>query len=186
MENETWLNIPGYPGYSVSDAGRLRADYVLTGTHTNPSVITLIANGGIMKQSWHKHGYLHVSMRSIGRVRKIPRLVHRLVMLAFVGPCPAGLEVNHKNGKKDDNRLSNLEYVTGSENVLHSYRILGRRGRVGEVNGRCKITEKMAREIKAALSTAKPRPQTDIARQFGVAYHIVNNINLGLAWAHIS
>ncbi len=49
--------------------------------------------------------------------------VHRLVMEAFVGPCPAGKEVNHKNGIRSDPRLVNLEYVTHSENLLYHWRV---------------------------------------------------------------
>ena len=49
------------------------------------------------------------------------RLVHRLIASAFHGQ-PIGLEVNHKNGMKDDNRPENLEWVTRSENHLHAYR----------------------------------------------------------------
>ncbi len=48
-------------------------------------------------------------------------------MLAFAGPCPEGQEVNHKNGVTKDNRLSNLEYVTKSQNLLHRFRVLNRR-----------------------------------------------------------
>lgn len=44
--------------------------------------------------------------------------VHRLVMAAFVGPCPDGIEVCHNNGNPADNRLSNLRYGTHSENQL--------------------------------------------------------------------
>lgn len=50
-------------------------------------------------------------------------LVHRLVMLSFV--WDSELQVNHINWIKTDNRKENLEYCTRSENILHSYRVLG-------------------------------------------------------------
>lgn len=49
------------------------------------------------------------------------RLVHRLIAAAFHG-LPNGLEVNHKNGVKDDNRPENLEWVTRSQNHIHAYK----------------------------------------------------------------
>ena len=45
--------------------------------------------------------------------------IHRLVLEAFVGPCPEGKECNHKNHERDDNELTNLEWVTRSENNKH-------------------------------------------------------------------
>lgn len=57
-----------------------------------------------------------------GKQKHFP--VHRLVMVAFVGPVPYQHEVNHKNGQKHDNRLTNLEYMTHSENQFHKYRVL--------------------------------------------------------------
>jgi len=46
------------------------------------------------------------------------RYVHQLVLEAFAGPCPAGQEVRHRNGRADDNRLENLHYGTRSANTL--------------------------------------------------------------------
>lgn len=51
------------------------------------------------------------------------RRVHRLVWEAFNGPIPGRLEVNHKNLKRDDNRLENLELLTHRENVQHAHDI---------------------------------------------------------------
>jgi hypothetical protein len=50
--------------------------------------------------------------------------VHRLVAEAFFGPT-VGMDVNHKNGVKDDNRVENLEWCTRQQNLQHSMRVLG-------------------------------------------------------------
>ena len=62
-------------------------------------------------------GYLQVGLSCNNtRVRKY---IHRLVAEAFLGPCPEGYEVNHKDRVKTNNRLTNLEYVTHSQNQKH-------------------------------------------------------------------
>lgn len=61
--------------------------------------------------------------------------VHRLIWEHVHGPIPPGMQINHINGVKDDNRIANLELVTPSENSLHSYRI-GHSRADGEHNGR--------------------------------------------------
>src|SRR5688572_19490888 len=55
--------------------------------------------------------------------RPFNRLVHCLVAAAFLGPCPAGYEVNHQDGDKAHNDVSNLEYLTRSQNLEHAYRL---------------------------------------------------------------
>lgn len=93
--------------------------------------------------------------------------VCRLVLAAFLGPCPEGHEVNHKNGRKDDDRLSNLEYVTHAENIRHSYEIgtsSPRRIR-GEQNGNARIPDHI---VRAVLRECKHAPARQVAKRFGI------------------
>lgn len=71
-------------------------------------------------------GYVLVQFRINGENRHFR--VHRLVMLAHSGINGDKLDVNHKNGNKEDNHIDNLEWCTRSENLTHSYRVLGRIG----------------------------------------------------------
>jgi hypothetical protein len=48
-----------------------------------------------------------------------------LVAAAFIGPCPPGYEVNHRDGHKDHNKPENLEYCTSSEHKQHAFDVLG-------------------------------------------------------------
>ena len=52
------------------------------------------------------------------------RTIHRLVLDAFVGEKLKGMQCNHKNGIKTDNKLENLEWVTPSQNRKHAYHLL--------------------------------------------------------------
>ena len=104
---ETWRDIPGFEGrYQVSDKGNVYS----------------IRRQRCLKLGKCTNGYLSVQLG-----RGNPRLAHRLVALAFVGGAADGLEVNHKNGIRSDNRAENLEWVTRGDNHRHSYRELNRK-----------------------------------------------------------
>lgn len=92
-------DIPDFPGYRASAAGRVWSDK--RGRYLTP-------NSG-------KDGYLRVGLRQEGRTRTV--YVHRLVALAYLGPCPEGQEVRHLNGCPADNRVENLAYGTHLENM---------------------------------------------------------------------
>ena len=103
MEEEIWKDIEEFPSYQASDLGRIRNK-----------------NTGFIKNVYYDNdGYVKVTL--VKNKRSYRKTVHRLVAEAFLGGKHPGLQVNHKNGIKDDNRLINLEWVTGSENVKHAY-----------------------------------------------------------------
>lgn len=95
MNTEIWKDAPGFPGYQISNAGRV------------------CSNRGILKQDFVK-GYFRVRLYRDKHVVRI--FVHRLVALAFI-PNPNGLpQINHKNENKTDNRPENLEWCTAKYN----------------------------------------------------------------------
>ena len=98
---EEWRTVPGFETYEVSDAGRVR--------HTVTKQIRALC--------YSKQRYARLGLRHKHRNHTMP--VHKLVLLAFVGPSN-GLHVNHKNFDRTDNRLLNLEYVTPAQNVWHA------------------------------------------------------------------
>ena len=116
---ESWIPVPGYEGlYEVSDFGRVRSVdrwYVRTDSRK------YFVKGKILQQSMTSNGYLTVTLRKNRTASR--KTMHRLVLLAFRGQCPAGMETCHNNGKRTDNRLSNLRWDTGSNNkvdtILH-------------------------------------------------------------------
>lgn len=111
LENEQWRDVPGYENYySVSNLGRIRQD--ATGFGRTP--------GHIRAQALRR-GYLGITLHRDSTSKTFA--VHRLVAAAFLGPCPDNLNVNHNDGNKLNNRLTNLEYVTRSENQRHAVRL---------------------------------------------------------------
>lgn len=90
----------------------------------------------LLKQHVTNSGYVQVRLPVAGKFKWVS--VARLMLQAFTGEV--GEQVNHKNGVRTDNRLENLEWVTRSENMLHSYRVLGRqhprphKGKFGALN----------------------------------------------------
>ena len=97
QSNATWKPIPNHEKYSVSDDGRVRN-----------------SKGLELRGRDIGSGHLQVALYAKGKRSNLQ--VHRLVLAAFVGPCPEGMEVRHLNGIPGDNRLVNLAYGTSSEN----------------------------------------------------------------------
>jgi HNH endonuclease/NUMOD4 motif len=66
-------------------------------------------------------GYLNVTLSLDDKTYN--RRIHRMVIEAFVGHRPTGLDINHIDGNKRNNRISNLEYVTRAENLAHAFKL---------------------------------------------------------------
>lgn len=104
---ETWKAIDGFPDYEVSDLGKVRSWKVWGRKKDDPA--RLLSPGS------QEGGYLNVRLSRDGKV--YPKLVHRLVLETFVGPCPDEMESRHINGDSTDNRLTNLEWSTHMDNM---------------------------------------------------------------------
>ena len=117
--------VPDFPGYFVSRDGEVWSQWILSeAPHCAQKVRAKDAVLGDkvskLKAVRSRSGYLLVALIKDGRWQRIS--VHRLVMSAFCGPCPPGMEVCHNNGVRDDNRLENLRYDTHKGNMLDRYR----------------------------------------------------------------
>jgi YesN/AraC family two-component response regulator len=108
--------------------------------------------------------------------------VHRLVALAFIPNTENKTEVNHINGNKSDNSISNLEWSTRLENVRHSFKT-GLKNQNGERNSQAKLTEDEVRKIRDLHSNGMK--QKDLAEIFEVSKHCISLIIKRVNWKHI-
>ena len=111
---EIWKPIPGYGGhYEASSMGRIRVlPRVVVKPHSTTGEPCEFHYAGRLlnpaKRS--KHGHLSVTLGVDGKDHTCS--VHRLVLMAFSGPCPDGMVGCHNNGKAGDNRPENLRWDT--------------------------------------------------------------------------
>lgn len=134
---EVWKDINGYEGcYQVSNLGRIKS----LDRMTNNQYGEYFMKGRILKNSIIKDkGYCRVSLNNGNG--KISKRVHRLVAEAFILNPENKPEVNHKDGNKLNNCVSNLEWCTNKENIEHSIRTGLKKHCNGCSNSSSKFTE---------------------------------------------
>jgi hypothetical protein len=109
---EIWKDITGYEGlYKVSSYGRIKS---LIDHYGNERVL-------ILKNIVNDRGYLRVNLYKLGKIKTLK--VHRIVAIEFIPNPDKKKQVNHIDGIKINNYISNLEWNTGHENIKHSWKI---------------------------------------------------------------
>jgi hypothetical protein len=109
---EQWRDVVGYEGlYQVSDQGRVRS----VDRYVTSILRTSLLKGKIRKLKTHKDGYSEIDLYKGGVRRTF--LVHGLMMIAFVGPRPEGMQVLHIDSDPTNNTVDNLRWGTPKENV---------------------------------------------------------------------
>lgn len=176
MTSETWRPVLGWPCYEVSSAGRVRSlDRKMDVSHyKNASLHTRTYLGRVLQETVSPHGHRFVYLYHAGR-KKGRRPVHRLVLEAFVGPCPDGMEGCHNDGDPSHNEVNNLRWDThrgnAADRVAHGTLL------AGEAAPWSKLT---ASDVAAIRSTDER--YVVIAARFGISKGHVCRIRQGLAW----
>jgi hypothetical protein len=182
--SEVFVDIQGYEGYyQVSNYGNVRSlDRVIK--EKTGKIQTL--KGRILKPRINPGGYYHVGLGKNGT--RATFAIHQLVARAFIPNPNKKRTVNHINGDKLSNNVSNLEWSTYSENLEHAYKTgLRQAVKPSEVackNYRRKLNEQQVREIKR-LIVADFLTLKQIANQYNVGRSTISSIKSGRNWRHI-
>lgn len=100
--------------YEVSDTGDVRSS--ITGRFKGSKP------GTVLKKVMDEKGYLRVNLYF--DAKGSPARIHRIVAEAFLGERPKGMTINHIDGDKTNNNVSNLEYLSNKENIRHAHRVI--------------------------------------------------------------
>lgn len=173
---EEWRDIPKYKGlYQVSSFGRVKS---------------LLPNE-ILKPWKNKNGTKYRLILALWKNKHKSRFyVHQLVLQAFVGKCPAGMEVCHNDGDSENNSIDNLRYGTHKSNMEDMIRDGNHwfsnnpEACCGARNGMSKIDEKQVIEIIKLVRAGTPQYQ--IAEQFNISQSTVSAIEHGKLWKHLT
>lgn len=159
IDGEEWRPVAWNPDrYYVSNMGRI---YTNGASGVRPHIMSgRISNSGYVLINLNKDN------------DRIATTVHRIVAEAFCdGRTEDRSDVNHKNGIKTDNRAENLEWVTKSENMLHSFRVLGRERHSGIPSKTRKLTNEQALAV-----LHDNRALAEIAQDYGVTPRVISLI----------
>jgi hypothetical protein len=169
-----YATIRGLPGYAVGDDG-----VILTRLSKRSSHKTGVWAPVSVYRRPYGGRYCVVSLRENGGVGKVVcRYVHRLVLEAFVGPCPEGMEACHNNGDTADNRLVNLRWDTKQANVAD--KLKHGTQPAGSLSANATLTADDV--IAVYLLAAAGHKQEDIGAILGVGQNTISGILGGTAY----
>ncbi len=177
MSGEEWRPIPGWEGlYEVSNLGRVRSlDRFIECMSRWGKLVRRRKRGCVLKPVKNSGDHCFVAL---GRANLM--FVHRLVLFAFVGPCPKGMETRHLDGDANNNRLTNLVWGTRLENMADRKRLGEENPPRGIRSHRATLTEKDVLFIRR--ERRKGRSFGVIAKSLGVTRNAVGKVALGLTW----
>lgn len=167
---ENWLPVKGFPHYKVSDKGNVKSFF--------RNKIT----GRVLSPKKSRCGYLLVGLYSKKRRQTVP--IHRLVASAFLTPDPGKNQVNHIDGNKENNELSNLEWCTPGENQRHAFDNGLKIANKGTDVPSSKLTELEVIEIRSRYAKGGVS-QYKLAEKYEVTQSAISDIISRKRWKHI-
>jgi hypothetical protein len=164
---EQWLPVVGFEGlYAVSDRGRIRREAPAPHTCVGKILVPCFVPG---------RQYLRVCLRK--NLTNHNRVIHRLVLEAFVGRCPKNGECRHLNGHAGDNRLVNLCWGTKKENGQDKVR---HQSIAGVNNPHARLTDDLVRYIRRC-----GKSYGVLAKELHVTRCTIRDAKKGRNWKHV-
>lgn len=163
---EIWKPILELDTYYISNLGRVKNN----------------KTGRILKQHPDKDGYYRVVLWN-GK-KRLNRILHRLLAQHFICNPKNKPQVNHIDGNKQNNNISNLEWATLSENRRHAFKTGLQFGKKGVLNYNAKLTEKDILNILFLLKNGAKN--VDLAKKYKVHRNHISRIKRKIRWSHIN
>jgi hypothetical protein len=182
IDGERWLPVPGYEGrYEVSSRGRVWSSPRKTITGVRGGLLLKAVLAG-------RPGYERLAVTLCRGTEKNQCRVHQLVMLAFVGPCPEGMEVLHLDGDRFRNHWpENLAYGDHATNqrqmVEHGTAHLALK--VGSQRLNAKLTEETVPVIRAEYA-AGGVTERDLSAKYGINVSTLHRMLVRQTWKHVA
>lgn len=174
---ERWRPVAGFYGYEVSDLGRVRSYRPANGRGPMLRMPRLLTPSVFAGKKYVRYGIRQGD-------RTVYRRAHHLVLEAFVGPRPEGMDGLHRDDDQANNALGNLRWGTHQQNVEDKIRN-GKQVRGSQVS-RAVIDEVSAARIKRKLANDNGHGSvTRIAAEEGVSRTVVASIKRGITWKHV-
>lgn len=171
---EIWKDIVDYEGrYQISNLGNVKSLPKINGLY--------IRKEKILTPKKKKTGYLFVALSKDKDIKYFH--IHRLVAQHFL-PLSEKIFVNHKDGNKSNNHVSNLEWVTGLENIKHAWENDLMKSHLAEKHFNAILNNEQVRKIKLLLSNGE-LTQLEISKIFNITEKHLNKIATGRIWKSI-
>lgn len=177
IEEEIWKDIVGYEGYyQVSNKGRVKS------LGRKGSGCCLFDRIKKITKSKDKTHYDSFGLCINGKSKSF--MIHRVIAIHFIPNPESKKEVNHIDGNKSNNSISNLEWVTPSENIYHGLKL----GIMNTANGLTKPNVRFSRQdvVEIKKRIIKGDLGVNIAKDYGVNKVLIYNIKSGRTWKHIT
>lgn len=171
LDGEIWRPVVGWESsYAVSNLGRVKS-LPRTGGKNHPY------GGNVLAPCSNGNGYMSVHLREVGRLRRSV-YIHRMVLEAFVGPCPDGMW-GHNNGVRSDCRLTNLRWDTPVAN--HADKRVHGTIPHGDRAYNAVLTAAKVNEIRASGLSDQ-----HFAKKWNINSDTIRNARVGTTWKHLT
>jgi len=171
---EGFKEIPGHDGrYSINEKGQ---------------VWSALSSKILSQHLDSQKKYLQSLMMVVGRKAGLPRYIHKLVAFTWLDLPPGEIGtkrgqycVNHKDGNKMNNHVSNLEWITCDDNTRHAWQ-QGLNTQIGETSTSSKLSSKQVRSIRLRLINGESSGY--IADEYSVSKGCIEKLRMYSNWKH--